>query len=92
MIDISKVDELCSIINKGPHSGGVDHRTEGALLELERLIGRPAIEYTRPLRRLLAKKRLDDVEAHSVEVYGQTLRISGIASICNRWEQERGFS
>jgi hypothetical protein len=89
MIDEERIEQLCEKIDKGPHSGGIAPSTQDALSEIERLVGRIVRQYTEPLRRLLVKKRIPDVSRHTCEVYGQTMRIRGIASMCNQGEIEQ---
>lgn len=89
MINLEKVDAICKEIDEGPHYGGLRPETDSLLQELGKIIGRIVFQYTDPLRGLLKKKRIHDLSAHAVEIYGYTLRIRKIARMCNQGEIER---
>lgn len=89
MIDEEQIRQLCDQIIRRPHYGGIASDRHAALTKIEQLIGPPATEYTRSLRRLLEKKRVRDLTQHSSCVYEQAYRIRGIAGLINQWKIER---
>lgn len=89
VIDEERIDQLCDQIEDGQICDDISVESGAAIYEIERLIGAPVRQYTDPLRRLLKKKRIPDFSQHKCDIYGQTYRIRGIASMCNQGEAER---